>query len=272
MVVSREAIVTPAVRDELLRRGIALEQADSLKDRPASVRLALMTAGTDFDPTSLVAALAREGFQVEPSASDCLIAAVDALAAEVAKPDTLGVLVTPHAAAGLCLANRLSGVRAVAGVDAPAVAAASAAVGANLLVVDPRAGTFLPIETSHHGIRPRRSSPLPGRLPQAIGVGARTMRIGDVIGTVTLNRAHPSLLGASFKLVAPLSWDNLAGRWDERLEEIAVYDELGAGLGSRIAISEGREAAMPFHPEVKPIDAYNAAILDTLDYVTPETE
>ena len=98
------------------------------------------------------------------------------------------------------------------------------------------------------------------------------MRIGDVIGTVTLNRAHPSLLGASFKLVAPLSWDNLADRWDERLEEIAVYDELGAGVDSRIAISEGREAAMPFHPEIKPIDAYNAAILDTLEYVTPETE
>jgi len=98
------------------------------------------------------------------------------------------------------------------------------------------------------------------------------MRIGDVIGTVTLNRAHPSLTGAIFKLVTPVSWENLADRWDERLEEIAVYDELGAGLGSRIAISEGREAAMPFHPEIKPIDAYNAAILDTLNYVTPETE
>ena len=69
------------------------------------------------------------------------------------------------------------------------------------------------------------------------------MRISDVIGTVTLNRAHPSMIGASIKLVAPLNWENLAGRWDERLEEIAVYDELGAGEGSRIAISEGREAA-----------------------------
>ena len=37
------------------------------------------------------------------------------------------------------------------------------------------------------------------------------MRIGKVIGTVTLNRPHPSLAGATFKLVAPLTWDNLAG-------------------------------------------------------------
>jgi ethanolamine utilization protein EutN len=92
------------------------------------------------------------------------------------------------------------------------------------------------------------------------------MRIADVVGTITLNRAHPSLRGASFKLVTPLSWDNLAGHWDERLEEIVAFDELGAGIGSRIAISEGREAAMPFYPQTKPIDAYNAAILDTLDY------
>lgn len=146
LVVSRQSVVTPAVRDELLRRGIALEHADSPNDRPAPVRLTLITTGTDFDPTSLVAALAREGFQVERSALDCLIASVDALAAEVSKHDTLGVLITSHAAAGLCLANRLAGVRAVAGADAPAIAAASAAVGANLLIANPRTGSFFQLK------------------------------------------------------------------------------------------------------------------------------
>ena len=96
------------------------------------------------------------------------------------------------------------------------------------------------------------------------------MRIGEVIGTVTLNRWHPSLDGARLKLVAPLSWDNLSGRSDESTGEIVVFDELGAGQGSRIAMSEGREAAMPFYPEVKPIDAYNAAILDHLEFEMPK--
>ena len=96
------------------------------------------------------------------------------------------------------------------------------------------------------------------------------MRIGEVVGTVTLNRRHPSLTGARLKLVVPISWDNLAGRSDESTGEIAVFDELGAGVGSRIAMSEGREAAMPFYPEVKPIDAYNAAILDTLVFEMPK--
>ncbi len=96
------------------------------------------------------------------------------------------------------------------------------------------------------------------------------MRIGEVIGTVTLNRRHPSLDGARLKLVVPLSWDNLSGRSHESMGETVVFDELGAGTGSRIAMSEGREAAMPFYPDVKPIDAYNAAILDRLELEMPE--
>lgn len=90
------------------------------------------------------------------------------------------------------------------------------------------------------------------------------MRIAHVIGTVTLNRWHPSMAGARFKLAVPLTWDNLLERSDQPAEELVVYDELGAGVGSQIALSEGREAAVPFYPDVKPVDTYNAAILDTL--------
>ena len=44
-----------------------------------------------------------------------------------------------------------------------------------------------------------------------------------------------------------------------------MYDDLGSGDGDRIAFSEGGEAAQPFYPEDKPIDAYNAAILDRIE-------
>ncbi len=91
------------------------------------------------------------------------------------------------------------------------------------------------------------------------------MRIGTVIGTVTLCRSHPSLRAASYRLAVPLSLANLRDNFDELAEEFVVYDELGAGLGSQIAISEGAEAAQPFRPELKPIDAYNAAILDNIE-------
>ena len=91
------------------------------------------------------------------------------------------------------------------------------------------------------------------------------MRIGEVIGTVTLNRAHPSLTGGRFKLVVPLSLADLAGESTLPAEELTLYDHLGAGIGSRVAFSEGREAAQPFHPNEVPLDAYCAAILDTVN-------
>lgn len=90
------------------------------------------------------------------------------------------------------------------------------------------------------------------------------MRIGEVIGTVTLSRVHPDLAGYRFKLAVPLSLDELAGRTEKSAAAVTVLDELGAGIGSRIAISEGAEAAAPFYPELKAVDAYNAAILDQI--------
>ncbi len=90
------------------------------------------------------------------------------------------------------------------------------------------------------------------------------MRIAEVIGTVTLNRWHPSLGGARYKLAVPLALADLAGEGGKPAEELVVYDDLGADVGHRIAVSEGREAAMPFHPELKPVDAYCAAILDQI--------
>jgi ethanolamine utilization protein EutN len=98
------------------------------------------------------------------------------------------------------------------------------------------------------------------------------MRIGKVIGTVTLNRWHPSLAGARFKLTVPLSLDDLLDKEGAPADEIAVYDEIGADIGCRIAISESREAAMPFHPDVKPIDAYAAAILDHVNAEPLQTQ
>lgn len=88
------------------------------------------------------------------------------------------------------------------------------------------------------------------------------MRIAKVIGTVTLSRAHPALRGCRWRLVTPLSVDAIADGTMGEGEPLVAYDDLGAGESSLIAISDGAEAAAPFKPELKPIDAYTAAILD----------
>jgi ethanolamine utilization protein EutN len=95
------------------------------------------------------------------------------------------------------------------------------------------------------------------------------MRIGKVIGTLTLNRCHPSLTGASYRVVVPLSLDNLLDRAPADAEPLIVYDELGAGNNDVIAFTEGGEATQPFYPDTKPIDAYNAALIDAIHFGNP---
>jgi len=96
------------------------------------------------------------------------------------------------------------------------------------------------------------------------------VRVAQVIGTVTLNRALPSLRGGRLKMAVPLSLADLVGTGPCDADPIVVYDEMGAGVGDRIMVSEGAEAAQPFFPEVKPIDAYNAGIVDELTIQQPE--
>ena len=91
------------------------------------------------------------------------------------------------------------------------------------------------------------------------------MRIAKVIGTVTLNRCHPSFIGARLRLAAPLSLAELRGERQPQAEEMGVWDDNGAGLGSLIAVSEGAEATQPFRPEMKAVDAYASAILDEVE-------
>jgi len=93
--------------------------------------------------------------------------------------------------------------------------------------------------------------------------GAALMRIGKVIGRVTLMQAYQTLVGARFLLVAIQDRFALAGKAKRTNETLVVYDRLGASEGDLIAVSESREACMPFYPEKRvPLDAYNSAILD----------
>lgn len=90
------------------------------------------------------------------------------------------------------------------------------------------------------------------------------MRIAKVVGTVTLNRCHPSFIGARLRLVVPLSLAELRGQ-QPQADEMVVWDDNAAGIGNLIAMSEGAEASQPFRPDLKPVDAYAAAILDEID-------
>lgn len=90
------------------------------------------------------------------------------------------------------------------------------------------------------------------------------MRIAEVIGTVTLSRCHPTVAGFRWIIGVPFSLKALTDNTGPDGEDVVILDELGAGFGQRIGVSEGVEAMMPFQPERKPIDAYDACILDAV--------
>jgi ethanolamine utilization protein EutN len=91
------------------------------------------------------------------------------------------------------------------------------------------------------------------------------MRIGKVIGRLTLSPVHESLVGGRYLIVEVQDRFALVGKPPKAKESVIVYDDLGAGVGDSIAFTESREATMPFYPEKRvPLDAYNCAILDTV--------
>ncbi len=137
LVVPEDAVVTPAVRDELRRRGMTLEYGSAAAPASAGTcKLAVWNVSKRYDPAPLTTMLRREGMPVELETSTCLIATTDALAAEVRRGRAVGLILTRQPAVALCLANRHVGVRAVIGLDAPQVAADLAAMGGNVLAVD----------------------------------------------------------------------------------------------------------------------------------------
>ena len=96
------------------------------------------------------------------------------------------------------------------------------------------------------------------------------MKLGSVIGRVTLSRTMPGVIGALWLIVSPFSREQYhrgSGQAAQPGKEpsVIVYDNLGAAAGQTIGYIEGREAASPFD-EPTPIDAINAALVDEIFY------
>ncbi|MBN1515234.1 EutN/CcmL family microcompartment protein [Candidatus Sumerlaeota bacterium] len=98
------------------------------------------------------------------------------------------------------------------------------------------------------------------------------MKLGRVIGRVTLNKAVPSLKGGRYVIVSPMSLKLMRESMDgdphpEKMSNAfspVVYDAMGAWTGQIIGYVEGREAAAPFE-ERTPVDAINVAIMDRIE-------
>ncbi|NIP97330.1 MAG: ethanolamine utilization protein EutN [Akkermansiaceae bacterium] len=97
------------------------------------------------------------------------------------------------------------------------------------------------------------------------------MRIGQVIGKVTMNHQEAAFKGACWLVVNPLEAEQLNTACEVEpgltgIPSLVVYDKLGAGETDIVGFVEGAEATAPFD-DPTPIDAITVAIFDTIEHV-----
>jgi carbon dioxide concentrating mechanism protein CcmL len=96
------------------------------------------------------------------------------------------------------------------------------------------------------------------------------MKLGAVIGRVTLSVVVPELEGARWLIISPFTREHYQrGRETpaglSKDPSLVAYDSLGGGVGQTVGYVEGREAAQPFE-KAPPIDAVTAALVDEIFY------
>ena len=100
------------------------------------------------------------------------------------------------------------------------------------------------------------------------------MRLGKVIGRVTLSQMIPACEGGRWLLVNPYTRDRFQNGHTppEGLSaepSLIVFDALGGDVGQTIGFIEGREASAPF-PKPTPVDAITAALVDPVYHAPKE--
>lgn len=96
------------------------------------------------------------------------------------------------------------------------------------------------------------------------------MKLGTVIGRVTLSKTVKALEGGRFLIVSPFGRKQYAAGLEAPASmgtdpSPVVYDAIGGAPGHVIGYVEGREAAQPFE-QPTPVDAINAALVDEMFY------
>jgi microcompartment protein CcmK/EutM len=95
------------------------------------------------------------------------------------------------------------------------------------------------------------------------------MKMARVVGNTTLSRMHPAMHAACLRCVEVIESiddiDNLTPGGDV----IVAWDTCGSSVGDLVALAEGPEAAAPFKPDIKPVDASIVAILDSYEIHSP---
>ena len=131
LVVHKKTIITPALREELSRRGIAVERGGSRPGTRADFAISVVRFAADRAPNLHGLGLAED---VQAKSFSVVINLVNG---QLVQSNRHVVVLTEQTSAALCVLNRTPAVRAALANNVESVKAAAKAVAANVLVVDP---------------------------------------------------------------------------------------------------------------------------------------
>jgi hypothetical protein len=138
--ITAKAIVTPAARDELKKRGVKLIRSNESSTKQPHTPASLLAAnlGADYQPKTLAQLAASYGATIEQHPASALAAVIADHAERVVRESQKALWFTSVPAHAVCLANRHAGVWAVQGFDEATLAEAFKTTSANVLVIDPK--------------------------------------------------------------------------------------------------------------------------------------
>ena len=150
VVVAHGAVVTPALKDHLREKQISLEHgaATEAPERGTSTERIVVGVAGDACRAEIQSRLADVcAAAVDPLPAGELPQVTGQVAEEVRRGNVKAILFAAPMAAAMCLANRHSGVRAIACRTAAETRSAAVSVGANVLVLgEPGLSTWQQLE------------------------------------------------------------------------------------------------------------------------------
>ena len=91
------------------------------------------------------------------------------------------------------------------------------------------------------------------------------MKLARTIGSVTLSKAHPGMYQTKLRCIELIDSIDQLEQQPLGGDTVVAWDLCSTGIGDLVALAEGPEAAQPFRPDVKPIDASIVALIDQTD-------
>lgn len=86
------------------------------------------------------------------------------------------------------------------------------------------------------------------------------MNLAKVIGTIWATQKDANLKGAKMQIIQPLDHHE-----KKNGDPIVAVDMIGAGPGEIVYFTSAREATIPWHTRIAPIDAAIVGIVDSIE-------